>query len=409
MAAGTNNRAMSAVYRIDWNALVDRTLVAELAAAAGVDPAPALTDVRLVLARILEAAGGWPYATSKPSAAAQRQFAHCILADAVAQVRGPARWPMPGFTRAGPRNGMRAISLTARTEVNRADAATLTQVPGLSRGLADAIVAGRLDSGAYRDLGDLTSRVSGIGPKRARQAAPYLSFAPPGGAAAGTSGDLAPDLQALMAQEPDGAPSARLQRVLERVAMQVASNRHPHTCYQLPRPPKTAALPTTVAADRIRVLSGHRYYYLLKAAIDRAREKVDVAMFHIALPSANHPTRKLLDALSSAHGRGVRVRVLVDRDRPEDPYHSVAVNAGAIRYLLDGGVTVRVDAPARLLHSKLVVIDDGQTIIGSHNWSAGSYFSFDDLSLDIICDDFARTARERFDTLWHRGTRASAS
>lgn len=162
-----------------------------------------------------------------------------------------------------------------------------------------------------------------------------------------------------------------------------------------------------MTASRTLLLPGKRYYYHVKAAITGATSRVDVAMFHMAMPGADHPTRRLLDALAEARNRGVRVRVLVDRDRAQDPYKSSVINAAAINFLLDAGVRVRVDMPRKLLHSKFLVIDANRTIIGSHNWSAGSYFGFDDLSVDVESSAFARATRRRFDDLWRRGTRAS--
>jgi hypothetical protein len=398
-----------AVYEIDWDRLVDRSLVSELAAAAGVNPPPALATVRPVLARILETSGGWPYTTVKPTLAKQRAFALRILGEAFSQTLGPTGAPMPGFTLATARYGMRAIELAPRVDVNRASAADLAAVAGLSSRRAEEIIAERLRGGAFRGLADLSERVAGIGPALARRLAPYLGFAPAGAPRGGSSGNLATDLAALVAQEPGDSVAARFARVLDRVAMHVAANPHPHTRHQLPRSVTVAAPPATVDAGRIRVLSGRRYYYLLRAAIGRAQRRIDVVMFHIALPRRDHPTLRLLEALAAARARGVRVRVLTDRDRVDDPYHSVVINAAAIRFLLDEGVNVRVDAPGRLLHSKMIVIDSEQTIIGSHNWSAGSYFSFDDLSVDVISPRFARQARQRFDSLWRRADRASAT
>jgi phosphatidylserine/phosphatidylglycerophosphate/cardiolipin synthase-like enzyme len=83
------------------------------------------------------------------------------------------------------------------------------------------------------------------------------------------------------------------------------------------------------------------------------------------------------------------------------------INAAAVNFLLDAGLKVHVDAARKLLHSKFLVIDADRTIIGSHNWSAGSYFGFDDLSVDVASPAFARTTRQRFEDLWRRGTRAS--
>lgn len=77
-----------------------------------------------------------------------------------------------------------------------------------------------------------------------------------------------------------------------------------------------------------------------------------------------------------------------------------------LQYLPANGVAVRVDRPNRLLHSKLIIVDGRRTISGSHNWSAGSFFTFDDLSVAVESAEVAQDARMRFDTLWRRGERA---
>lgn len=59
--------------------------------------------------------------------------------------------------------------------VNTAGEELLTTIPGVGPELARRIVARRTDSGPYQMAADLT-RVTGIGPRRAEQITPYLSF-----------------------------------------------------------------------------------------------------------------------------------------------------------------------------------------------------------------------------------------
>lgn len=61
---------------------------------------------------------------------------------------------------------------------NVAGARALAFVPGLSRRLAEEIVADREANGPYGEVSDLV-RVRGIGPKRLARAAPHLAVAPP--------------------------------------------------------------------------------------------------------------------------------------------------------------------------------------------------------------------------------------
>jgi competence protein ComEA len=61
---------------------------------------------------------------------------------------------------------------------NRAGPRALAFVPGLSRRLADEIVADREANGPYASVAAL-ERVRGIGPKRLAKAAPHLALGPP--------------------------------------------------------------------------------------------------------------------------------------------------------------------------------------------------------------------------------------
>jgi len=150
-------------------------------------------------------------------------------------------------------------------------------------------------------------------------------------------------------------------------------------------------------------LAGPLYYTRLPRLIGQARIRIDVCMFHIAMPGEKHPTARVLKALGNARRRGVTVRVLVDRDRERDPYLSTIINRPAIDRLQRDRIAVRVDDSDKLLHSKVIVVDDRTVVLGSHNWTAGSYFGFDDLSFLISSEKVCRQQRRRFNELWRRG------
>jgi len=102
------------VYRIDWGAMIDRPLVAVLAAAAGLAAAPTVTAAKPALARILEMSGGWPYVTAKPGQAAQRAFALRLVGEAFAQALGTTAQQVPGLELGSAEDGMRAIATVTR-------------------------------------------------------------------------------------------------------------------------------------------------------------------------------------------------------------------------------------------------------------------------------------------------------
>jgi hypothetical protein len=393
-------------YGIDWSRLVDRALVADIAGAVQLAPIPDLEEVQAILVRTLRATGGWPYVTKRPSAAQARAHARWLLGEAFAHAAAGGRAAMPGYRLREAGRGMWSVEAVGRTEINVGGHAELTLLPGITSRLAQSIIDERAQRGPFRSMKDLVERIPGFGRKRAAALAGSVAFHVEPGARASTGGDWMSDLVNLVAREPGQDGKARLVAALERVALAASADRHPHLRHHLPREIGRGLRPRGDVAEHAIVLAGRRYYDHIQDAVRRAEARIDVLMFHIALPRENHPTRRLLEALVRAQRRGVRVRVLVDRDRRNDPYRSHVINAAAVRHLLGHGIRVRVDRPARLLHSKMVVIDEDTTIIGSHNWSAGSYFAFDDLSVAVRSVGFARRARKRFETLWRRGEAA---
>jgi hypothetical protein len=197
----------------------------------------------------------------------------------------------------------------------------------------------------------------------------------------------------------------RLVAALEEVVLYVAA--HPHPCTHLDRKrddlePRDAGLgaAATARASRVRVLTDGSYYRHLIGLLEGVRERVDVCLFYIALPQPGHPTQKLLDALARKADAGCKVRVLVDQDGKDDPYRSHLINAAAVAFLSSSGVEVKGDPTERLLHSKSVVIDESVVVIGSHNWTAGSFFHYADASVAISGAQACRLWRTRFDGLW---------
>jgi competence protein ComEA len=72
-----------------------------------------------------------------------------------------------------PLDGHERLALGEPLDVNRATAAELAAVPGLSAALARELVADRERRGAFAGLDDV-ARVRGIGPARLARAAPHL-------------------------------------------------------------------------------------------------------------------------------------------------------------------------------------------------------------------------------------------
>ncbi len=106
-------------------------------------------------------------------------------------------------------------------------------------------------------------------------------------------------------------------------------------------------------------------------------------------------TDPLLSALVDAAGRGVGVRVLLER-REEKP---LGEQLAAFSYLDQAGVEVAWDDPGVTLHSKLLLIDDW-TVVGSTHWTKSALQFSVQVDLAIRSPALAGLAKEFLDWLW---------
>jgi len=140
------------------------------------------------------------------------------------------------------------------------------------------------------------------------------------------------------------------------------------------------------------LVSGSAYRDLALRLIDAVKDEIVVVMFFMTyVPGKAHPSNALVEGLVAAHERGVRVTVILDLDRPEDVFGSRLVNADAFNYLSANGVDVVWDRPEKLTHTKLLIVDARDVLAGSHNWTAGSMYAYDDKSLVVRSTALAET------------------
>lgn len=397
-------------YRFDWADWVTPALLAELRQLAGIEVNVSLDGLVPLIAHCLAAAGGLPIwrgdvPTPEARSVLARGLLHQALRHAAAgQLRRPAPYGLTFEASPEPMLAQRAVA-RVMIEVNRAAAAEFDALPRFGSALAQRIVDERHAHGPFASAQDLAQRVDGLGLQRLQRLRSVLSYAQPRDLrwAPRAGGDWPSDLRAMLSMCPGSNGFERLETLLERAATVCAGSPSPATRALRVHSPDPPAPQAPLRAQWVSVLAGRDYVEQMPVLFAAAVSRIEVLMFHIALAGANHPTRRLVEGLIAAKARGVAVRVLVDQDRDADPYHSTVINRAAARRLRDAGVGVRFDSRERLLHSKAVSIDDSLLVTGSHNWTAGSYFEFDDLSLALRAPALAIQFRERFDALWEAG------
>lgn len=401
---------MSTTYRFEWRQIVVEPFLAELAAAAGVSSIRR-EEVVALLARIFAGTGGAALAYSDWDVGHRAQVARKLLGEAIGSVL-THRFAFKGralgvVTRKN--HGAQIADSMALVDVNRADRDQLEALPVIGPALADSIIEERRSRGCFRSLPDLLQRIKGLGDEAGEQLQGVLAFSEEGlPLRPVVGGILEDDLRAMLALRLDAPRRDPLEAALEEVAMHVAGYPHPQARMRTKRddlePGVIATVPEAeTRAGRVAVLADNAYYASMVDLIRRAAHRVDVCMFYIALPVQTHPTHELLEALAGKVAEGRVVRVLVDQDGKGDPYGSRLINAAAVAFLSSRGVDVRADPTETLLHSKFVLVDDDKVAIGSHNWTAGSFFRYADVSVLLSGTATAQRWRSRFETLWARG------
>ncbi len=388
-------------YKINWSQFVTDASLAILAGQVGAPLTQSVGELRPFVASICASAGGLPVSEQPLDEAVRTAVVLRLVNEGLAHAlhtanEGGRHVPDNYVQTAGA--GMLAAIVTPVTplNLNAVSVKEMVPLPGIGPTLAARIVGERLTRGPYSSLDDLDRRVEGVGPAIVAKIRYRVRFGSPLGA----TNTAVPDLAWLVARMPGATVWEQLVAALDAVATACAADPHPATKEYQPRDFDLALAEPESLADWVGALSGLDYFRRLPALLQNVTTSLDVCLFHIALPEPTHPTRLLLAALVAAHNRGVAVRVLLDADRPEDPYRSSVINAPAQVYLTAAGIPVQFDSTERLLHSKYLVADGSLVILGSHNWSAGSYFAYDDLSLVIQSVELAQTLSARFVSLW---------
>lgn len=396
------------MFTFTWTELVTDALLDRIVELSGDQPPPSRDRLRETLARILRNAGGLPVVEAALSEAQKTELAERLLADALGHYLSAAGILPDKTGHYVTDSSIPALNAFIASmevvDVNRAGQQSLEALPRVSAATASAILRDRRANGYFTSLEELIARVDGLGPA-AEQALRYVTrFDVPVGVSpvaedAGTrlSGSLRRALGGFAGVEP----GERLLRLAESILAITSRSPHPDTVERRPRSLNALNLEPPAEAGFVGVLEGTAYYERLPEYLRAATASIKVAMFHAAFPGPNHPTKLLLDELIAARARGVDVRVVLDRDRETDPYMSTVINTKAKRYLEDHGVECRFDKADVLLHSKYVILDEKLCVLGSHNWSAGSFSEFDDMSFVVQSIEIAAALVTRFEQLWN--------
>lgn len=118
----------------------------------------------------------------------------------------------------------------------------------------------------------------------------------------------------------------------------------------------------------VRLLEDGDYFTAFKEAVDGAQREIVMAFFLFKTNgSRTGHTDRLLAALVRAAGRGVRVRIVLERGRGARDSQVDASNRETAARLKQQGIDVAFDTPRTTTHTKVAVIDGRHIFLGSHN------------------------------------------
>ena len=133
----------------------------------------------------------------------------------------------------------------------------------------------------------------------------------------------------------------------------------------------------------------------ISQALGGASATVHIAMYYFT-------DRGLADAIIRARQRGVLVYVYLDRSQVQQQYSQA-------RYLVAGGVPVRISSNRAIMHNKFAVVDGSTVLTGSYNWTAAADQKNDENLVVIHRADIAVRYKQRFAGFWTNEWDATAT
>mgnify|MGYP001550209994 CR=1 FL=1 len=149
---------------------------------------------------------------------------------------------------------------------------------------------------------------------------------------------------------------------------------------------------------KIFILENTKFNTLLSAKIREAKESINIAMYLFKTSdNKNNYATQLANELISAKENGVDVTIILENSSYNQSLNES--NSYTLKKLKTAGINIRFDSLERQTHSKLVIIDNLFTFIGSHNFSHSALRINNELSLMIESEEIAAKSLEYFRTI----------
>ena len=130
-------------------------------------------------------------------------------------------------------------------------------------------------------------------------------------------------------------------------------------------------------------------------SIDKSEKSIDAAVYSIN-------NKDIIKALKRAHTRGVKIRILTDRQQ-------AGRKTSKVRELHDYGIKIRVNSKHKIEHNKFAIFDFDSVTTGSYNWTEPASTKNSENCLFFNRNkETVREYHDRFNYLWQMNTRKSS-
>ena len=128
---------------------------------------------------------------------------------------------------------------------------------------------------------------------------------------------------------------------------------------------------------------------LLVNTINSAASTLDVAIYSLTYPD-------IVDALKKAKQRGVKVRLITDKQQSGGKSQTEA-----LKILGSAGIPLKINSHSGLMHLKVTIADNKVVTTGSFNYSKAASTTNDEVLMVIRNADVARSFTAEFESMWN--------
>ncbi len=349
------------MFQFSWAEIITENFIEVLTSGTGIDLRSQSDVVNPLFSTIFKATGGLPDWTDILNDEQKSRLAINLFSEALTRHLSSSGvvYPLSGyFLQDSKENFDEAIVPIEKININSATATDLEVLPMIGSTLARNIITERNSNGLYISFDDLIERVEGLGEGSKKKFGNALRFTNPVSESKfkiGTTLTLSEKFLFSLSVLPGENSVSKAIQLLNILATTLMSSPHPASYEKQIRIGFEINNIEFHSVDWLSVLESSDYLRYLPQLLQQALISIKMAMFHVALPDENHPTKQLLDELIQAKNRGIEVKVLLDQDRDTDPYKSKIINTPAKAFLESNGVECRFDSSDTLLHSKFLV------------------------------------------------------